>query len=219
MRLELVNQYNDIQTKIEALRQQAKQYASEILHEGTRKYFEKHGHLVEAISWLQYTPYFNDGESCEFSVHEPYAFYRKLVVLEDDEEDFEYNEDSKYLFSEEDFDEDKLNARIEERRKFDSNPLAWATAKAEEYNSRIVGSYRYSPQYFLDYPPECLTEQELLVLKERVDNTYPDIVEETEALLSVIGSMDEQTMKELFGDHVRVIITRDGVTIEDHHHE
>ena len=27
--------------------------------------------VVTAIRWAQYTPYFNDGEACVFSVHEP----------------------------------------------------------------------------------------------------------------------------------------------------
>jgi hypothetical protein len=26
---------------------------------------------VEAVRWQQYTPYFNDGDTCEFSVHDP----------------------------------------------------------------------------------------------------------------------------------------------------
>jgi hypothetical protein len=35
------------------------------------KFFETHGDVVEAVAWTQYTPHFNDGEPCEFSVHEP----------------------------------------------------------------------------------------------------------------------------------------------------
>ena len=34
--------------------------------------FEKHPE-VKAIAWVQYTPYFNDGEPCEFGVRDAYA--------------------------------------------------------------------------------------------------------------------------------------------------
>lgn len=35
----------------------------------TKTVFDNPG--VESIQWDQYTPYFNDGDPCEFSVHEP----------------------------------------------------------------------------------------------------------------------------------------------------
>lgn len=46
---------------------------------------------VQAIVWSQYTPYFNDGEACEFSVNEP------TFVFDFDSEDlkspYEYDDD------------------------------------------------------------------------------------------------------------------------------
>lgn len=33
----------------------------------------KESTLIESISWTQYTPYFNDGDSCEFSVNGVYT--------------------------------------------------------------------------------------------------------------------------------------------------
>lgn len=30
---------------------------------------------VSAVRWTQYTPYFNDGDTCEFSVHDPEIFF------------------------------------------------------------------------------------------------------------------------------------------------
>lgn len=41
---------------------------------------------VEAIIWDQYTPYFNDGEPCEFSVNDP------RIVFEGADEDDEYSD-------------------------------------------------------------------------------------------------------------------------------
>lgn len=40
---------------------------------------------VEAIRWDQYTPYFNDGDPCEFSIYEVRV---KLVGIDDDDGDY-----------------------------------------------------------------------------------------------------------------------------------
>ena len=40
-----------------------------------REFFESVP-LVENIVWTQYTPYFNDGEPCEFAVHTPEFYYK-----------------------------------------------------------------------------------------------------------------------------------------------
>lgn len=46
---------------------------------------------IVAVSWTQYTPWFNDGDTCEFSVNEP-SFTNNLKVAEcwlNGEEDYE----------------------------------------------------------------------------------------------------------------------------------
>lgn len=39
--------------------------------EGAQQLFADHS-ILAGFSWRQYTPYFNDGEACEFSVHSRY---------------------------------------------------------------------------------------------------------------------------------------------------
>lgn len=45
--------------------------SKEILTFSTKELFEKHPKL-ESFSWSQYTPYFNDGDECIFSVNNSY---------------------------------------------------------------------------------------------------------------------------------------------------
>lgn len=52
-----------------AKRFQAK--AQELFKQTTKEFFDKNP-AVTAIVWTQYTPFFNDGDTCEFSVNEPY---------------------------------------------------------------------------------------------------------------------------------------------------
>ncbi len=39
------------------------------------------------------------------------------------------------------------------------------------------------------------------------------------AVSKFVDAIDSDTMKEMFGDHVKVIATRDGVTIEEYEHD
>lgn len=62
------------------------------LKEAFKEFFAKHP-SAHTITWTQYTPYFNDGDACHFSVHE--------MVLNDDEDEDYYDDDE-----DEDEDED-----------------------------------------------------------------------------------------------------------------
>jgi hypothetical protein len=218
MKLELLDQYKQIQKQIEELQKQAKVCAKDIVHKSTAEYFDRYGHIIKAISWKQYTPYFNDGESCEFSVHEPLAFYHPMLDSGDEEEN-EYSEDSKNLFIAEEFAVESVKARIEIMQAYEADPLAWSKQAVAVKNTMIRGGYRYSDDYYVTYPPEYFSVEELIRLRYMIETTPAAFVEETQAILSVINSISEQAMKELFGDHTQVIITRDGVACEDYHHD
>lgn len=73
--------------------------AQALLGKAFAEYFEKYGDKVAALYWDQYTPYFNDGEPCEFSVHElEIAMARDGV--DPDDEDFdpeEYDHEGGYI--------------------------------------------------------------------------------------------------------------------------
>lgn len=53
--------------------------------------FEKSSGKIQSISWSQYTPYFNDGDECVFSVHADLDYSLKLngVSFDDYDEDEE----------------------------------------------------------------------------------------------------------------------------------
>lgn len=55
-------------TDIEILRENYKTELKKVFQEGAQKLFDDLPEL-ESFSWTQYTPYFNDGDPCEFDVH------------------------------------------------------------------------------------------------------------------------------------------------------
>ena len=61
----LVNEYNNIKAE---LTEKVKNSLSALFQEVFERYPE-----ITVIKWTQYTPYFNDGDTCEFYVNEFYV--------------------------------------------------------------------------------------------------------------------------------------------------
>ena len=218
MQSELLTEYNELTTAIRSLREQAKEAAKTILKQGLASYFEKHGSLIRCIVWTQYTPYFNDGESCEFSVHEPVAIMWPVVETAEDDED-DYSEDSKYAYYANDFDIQEITKRIKLMTNYEADPLAWSKVRVAERNAEQRGSFRYPDNYYITYPPDQCSVEELNLMLIRATLVDSSLKTDTDALLAFIRSIDEVIMEELFGDHVRVIITANETIVEDYNHD
>lgn len=146
--------------------------------------------ILKSFSWTQYTPYFNDGDACEFSVHTDYPrikFYgengdlgqyihlRDITTLQPDNE-----AKTKTL--------EFLNEQIDELEDDDNDDddefCNW-TAKQKLKNN------------------EELTDQEKAGL----------------AVQEFLRLFDEDVLYDMFNDHVKVTVTRDGVEVEEYSHE
>lgn len=68
----LVNEFNKMKKQFQ---EKAKAVFVETVSE-----FWKLNPKIHAITWVQYTPYFNDGEPCEFGVHELVACTKDSLV-------------------------------------------------------------------------------------------------------------------------------------------
>jgi len=218
MKSELLLEYKELTDRISDLREQAKEKAKTILKEGMVSYFQKHGHLADRIVWKQFTPYFNDGEACEFSVHEPIVVIKPLLDVEEEDE-YEYTEDSKYAYNEYDFVVTEIDKRLEVMKVYEADPLAWSKARTMMQNAQMRGSYRYPDDYYIKYPPDQCSVEELLRMRERAEQIDESFHVDTKAILSFIQSIDDNVMKELFGDHVRIIVTAEDTIIEEYYHD
>jgi hypothetical protein len=190
--------------KIDVLRAEAKEAASAILHETTKAYFEKHGSIVEQIFWHQYTPWFNDGDTCEFSVCDP------NVVLYADTNEEKYEEGSMYC---------------SDLAEYEANLAKWAEFKAdpEAYKDKI--NAEYSGKYFNvwntrdNYKPHYISEQDLLERIEQYKSYPKDFIKDTDALLNMIYKIDDSIKEELFGNHITVRMTANGIETEEYNHD
>lgn len=62
-------EYATVQKQIEDLQEKAKATVKDIVPAVMADFFERNPE-VYGIGWVQYAPHWNDGDACEFSVHE-----------------------------------------------------------------------------------------------------------------------------------------------------
>jgi hypothetical protein len=122
----------------------AQGYMRDAFNTGAQALLDEIG--ANSFSWVQFTPYFNDGDACYFSVR------TDLYYLHIDDE----NGDDYYISS-------------------------YRPSEDDESKRGMNGKFK-KVQEFID-------------------------------------SFDEDDMEAMFGDHVEVTVTRDGVTTEEYQHD
>ena len=132
--------------ELEAVREKAREQGKVLFEQACKSLFDSHPCLV-AFKWDQYTPYFNDGDTCEFSVND---LYFKFTEAPDEDHAYTYDDE------------------------------------------------------FYEFMHNAPESPQLLASKA---------VEEVHKLI------DEDTYLDLFGDHVEVTVTRDGVETSECDHE
>lgn len=140
----MLSELQNLAERAEQLRKQFIEDAKAALTPALQQVFTDHPE-IKAYGWAQYTPYFNDGEPCEFSVNDIY------VSTSDEREDSFYGD-------------------------------GWTDGYGD------------------------------------AQGVSPEGLAKLGALQKTFGSMEE-VLKDAFGDHVRVIVTRDGVDVDEYDHD
>lgn len=148
-----------MQEEISRMKAQLVEDVKNELAPAAKEFFDKYP-FVRGIAWTQYTPYFNDGEACEFGVHGAHVFTFHDFPLE------EYP---------------------------DLNILS-------VYDG--VEAYVLGANYTGRYKP---------------DWTSDEFTKDFTAFMSFKD--DAETMETIFGDHVAVWITPEGVQVDEYEHD
>lgn len=158
---QLLKDQRDLQKKFQT-------EAQELFKEITKEFFDL-SPTVKAVTWTQYTPFFNDGDECVFSVGDP-----SFTNAEgDDVENVTYGE----------YDGD--------------NEDVWV------YDA---GSLESESEYFQTFKNEAISRG--VNIKACV------------SLCNAITSSEmKDVMQAMFGDHVRVIATKDGFFCDEFDHD
>lgn len=162
-------EFDKLREEQKALRAKFQEKAQELFKETTKEFFEKNP-CVTAIIWTQYTPYFNDGDTCEFSVNEPYFTNANEEQMEDVTSYGEYEGEDGGVWSESE----------------------WILCSDTDYSRGRRNSMN-------------LEGVDLASIKH---------------FSSLIQSEDmESVMEAMFGDHARIVATRDGFDVDDYDHD
>ncbi len=81
--MEWIESIKQKQSEIKKIQEELKQKSGEIFKSSFIKIFEDNPNL-ESFSWNQWTPYFNDGDTCYFSAHTDYIYVNDELVDECD---------------------------------------------------------------------------------------------------------------------------------------
>lgn len=155
---------------------------------------------IHSIGWYQYTPYFNDGEPCTFSVGEPWFRtvddVRKAGGLDENDEGYAWLGKEQKDDEEDDDDYDYEDD--------DTFTIGYGGHPS-------LGERKYD--YVGEYPN-----------RERVDRGYegPDEArfDRVQKLADAVNSgAFEDVFLEAFGDHCRVTITATGITVDEYSHD
>jgi hypothetical protein len=158
---------DQLRTQIANLKKEYQAASQATFTEESKALFAAHPELL-SFGWRQYTPYFNDGDTCTFSAHT---------------DDPSVNGFSDYG----DWDGDELPE--------DHPTNLHRQAKATVWNSKA--------RHWNDANPAYSAKAAATV----------------EAVKAFLKQFEDDVLMEMFGDHKKVIVTRDGTQVEEYEHD
>lgn len=161
---QLLNEQRELQKKFQ-------ESAQTLFKETTKEFFDKNPGITGVV-WTQYTPYFNDGDTCEFSVHEA-------------------------TFT---------NAPVDELEN-----VRWGEYEGDTENVWAADNVGYVLDSDRVYYKET---RDMILAAGGVDAASCQLFNDM-----ISSSEMESVMKAMFGDHVKVIATREGFDVDDYDHD
>jgi hypothetical protein len=221
-------EHKTLQEQINELNKQMREKSKDLMKEAFREFFTKYDEVVENIYWTQYTPHFNDGEACEFGVNDVF------ILLKDDEEACAYEGSSLY-------DQDSIKNLKEQIAKWEAwekDPMAEARKHQLEYikkynrnpfdpekNSYSYGRYgskKTEEELMREWKPHYVSKEsckEQLQTAEMIVSKYPNLQADFKEIKIMVGGLEENLMRAMFGDHAKVVVSTNGIEIEEYNHD
>lgn len=157
--------------------------------------------IVQSAEWTQYTPFFNDGDPCTFSV-------RNYLSFNGPEDDEDAAEEGRIVFG---------SYQLPDTDEF-------VRSVYQERNMGTNSSYYNSPEYKAKQRREHEEYQdrraiEFAAFKESglIGDGAKEFKDAIKTVEKWLGS-HEDFLLDAFGDHVKVVVTRDGVEVEEYEH-
>jgi hypothetical protein len=186
----ITNKIAEQNAKIEELRKAHMKSLQADFNEIIKLFFDECP-KVQAVVWSQYTPYFNDGDECVFSVNEP-CFVTKNFDRESLENPYEYEDDDEYGCL-----------------KVPSYVADW---DAEIARDKAELAKPNASDWVKGYYPKCIASLEAMKTE------FPGYDVKIKAFAQLLSD-NEDMLREVYGDHVAVYLTPGEVIVEEYSHD
>ncbi len=158
---------------------------------------------ASAIRWTQYTPYWQDGDTCTFSANDP-----ELQLFEADDEDSErYFDGHQGLLR-------TRGYREREIAEIEAEIAAGPTAETKRHHW-----HRTRDQSDIDKAKAEIAKIDAKIEKAGGVDAYGKIVADFEVAAGLIKSITDTDLEIVFDDHVQVFVTKDGIEVEEYDHD
>lgn len=150
------------QKSIKKLKEEMLEVSNKIFTELTKTIFEEHP-KIKSFGWNQYTPYFNDGDTCTFSANVDYMYINGTCV-----------DDSDWI-----------------SEKIITNYGNWNREKKVYEGRTEVPNLNYDSE----------------------------LVKANDEIREYLFNFDEDFFESQFGDHAKVTVTSEGVSVDEYEHD
>ena len=171
MNNELQTEFDKLLSDQKELQRQFQERAQELFKNITKQFFDKNPGITGVV-WTQYTPYFNDGDTCEFRVN----------------------------------DATFTNAPIDEL-----NEVRWGEYEGETEGVWACENVQWAVQSDHDYYKEV---KEMIAMGAPIDAMSCKLFSD-----AICSREMESVMLAMFGDHAKVIATREGFSVDEYSHD
>jgi hypothetical protein len=190
--------YQVLKNKIAEAKKQMEQTAKEAFAEMVTEFFDENSDLI-SFGWTQYTPYFNDGDVCEFSAHTDYPSVTMILGGQE----ITYDENSGDLTNE---DGDEIKTQEDYKRMFEG--MKGAKVSSMSIDGKTVA---------IDAKGVITVDGEKVKSHDEYSKAFEKATDKVSKFLGHFGEDDLETM---FGDHQQITVNRKGkITKEEYEHD
>jgi hypothetical protein len=196
----------DLDAYIEAANAQIAEEARNVIATVARDFLTRNP-TAHAIRWTQYTPYWSDGDACVFHRNGIELQLSSLVEGESEDEDGAPYFSHHRLLKQRSFFQDQIEvakARI---------PMGWESVQT------LRGVSLRSGQGAIFTAEAEIARINELIAKAGGEELYAALIADFEDSVNIIRLINDSDFEIAFGDHVEVVVTRDGISVSKYQHD
>lgn len=186
----------EAEVRLKAVKAEISEAGKIAIGDVAKAFFERNP-SVHGFRWTQYTPYWMDGEECEFSVNTPELEITKQSERSEGQQGLIQRR--AYFVSE----SEKAKAFLAE-----GEAIAGHQRRVREYSQRDI-----------DLAEKEITEIDAVFVQVGGLEAYEKISSDFEVVARFIMNLEDSDLELIFGDHVQVLVTKAGVEVLKYEHD